>query len=245
MNEKEFKNLDYEEWHIGVVRFVYPFSTPLVSTFDNICLFLLFKNHWFSWWFKRENCLTKPLGAIVLIFQPTSLSKGGSNHKQMMVIVHNPGMSNFVFTDDNKLPCRNPESFVTVPATSQIPLSSTTSSCPCPTTNHNICPDPSSSLVENKGLELSCVRVSSSNFTSRGDLGVGKESGWNSSSKDARKSATTTLAANEKEIIVDMKGLKGYSFLPFENSYNGDHQLLHSRSNTNLQSFVSHHSSIV
>jgi hypothetical protein len=77
-------------------------------------------------------------------------------------------------------------------------------------------------------------------------LGVGKESGWNSSSKDARKNATTILAANEKEIIVDMKkGLKGYSFLPFENSYNGDPQLLHSRSNTNLHSFVSHHSSIV
>jgi hypothetical protein len=194
MNEKEFKNLDYEEWHIGV---------------------------------------------------PTSLSKGGSNHKQMMVIVHNPGMSNFVFTDDNKLSCKNPESFVTVPATSQIPLSSSTSSSPSPTTNHNICPDPSSSLVENKGLELSCMRIGSSNFTSRGNLGVGKESGWNSSSKDARKSATTTLAANEKEIIVDMKGLKGYSFLPFENSYNGDPQLLHSRSNTNLQSFGSHHSSIV
>ncbi len=153
----------------------------------------------------------KPLGAIVLIFQPTSLSKGGSNHKQMMVIVHNPGMSNFVFADDNKLPCKNPESFVTVPATSQIPLLSSTSSSPCPTTNHNICPDPSSSLVENKGLELSCVRVGSSNFTTRGDLGVGKE----------------------------------YSFLPFENSYNGNPQLLHSRSNTNLQSFVSHHSSIV
>jgi hypothetical protein len=42
-----------------------------------------------------------------------------------------------------------------------------------------------------------------------------------------------------------LKGLKGYSFLPYENSYNGDPPLLHSRSNTNLQSFVSHHSSIV
>jgi hypothetical protein len=41
MNEKEFKNLDYEEWHIGVVRFVYPFATPLVSTFDNVLSFSL------------------------------------------------------------------------------------------------------------------------------------------------------------------------------------------------------------
>jgi hypothetical protein len=202
MNEKEFKNLDYDEWHIGV---------------------------------------------------PTSITKGGVSHKQMLVIVQNPGMSSSVFVDDDKLPLKNPENVVTIPASSQCLLSSSL----CCSTNR-ICPGPSaaasssfsssSSLPEHGGLELNMR--SSTNHTNRSESNVVTESGKHS--KDGRQ---CTAAANEedlssacvKEVKVDMKGLKGssfYSFLPFENACN-DPRILHSRSNSNLQSFVSHHSAIV
>lgn len=163
----------------------------------------------------------------------------------MLVIVQNPGMSNFAFTDD--FPNEpNPESAFSIPT--NFPQTCAPSLPSVTTLN---CPDPSSSLPEHEGLQLR-VR-SSSDLPTANEFGIRKESHHrdccDKEPKDGNKKCSETKDSSllyVNEVVVDVKGLKGYTFLPFESACT-DSRVLHSRSTSslNLQAFVPHQASIV
>jgi hypothetical protein len=212
---------------------------------------------------------------LTIFWQPTSISKsGGHGNKPMLVIVQNPGMSNFSFTDDQP----DSEGAFNVPSINFHPQRTLSSPPPPPLPPfplahiHEIhhSPDSSSSLPEHQGPQL---RARSNNS---GDLVVSTAPPRNKSGEVKDTNTNTTTGGNKtpddnnnnniiindlpsvytnsnsnakNEVVVDVKGLTSYasSFLPFERAC-GDSRLLHSRSTSalNSQGFPSPHlSSIV
>lgn len=159
----------------------------------------------------------------------------------MLVIVQNPGMSSFAYTaDDFANEPKKPESDYKIPA--------------LPIITHKG-PEPSSSLVDHDGLQLR-MRSPGDLTTSSIECGNRRDNVTVSVSSDHREAKEGTKCLDDKEdknamifvneVVVDVKGLKSYSFLPFESTC-GDSRLLHPRSNANVavQGFAPHPSSIV
>ena len=175
----------------------------------------------------------------------------------MLVIVQNPGMSTFSFTDDQA----DPEGAFNVPSFDFYPQKTTTiSSAPPPPPSFplpkNIAhihhsPHSSSSLPEHQGPQL---RARSSNisgdpilvstapppnesgeFKDTNTTGGNKNPDNNNNNNDLPSVYANSNSKNE--VVVDVKGLTSYasSFLPFERA-SGDSRLLHSRSNSALNS---------
>lgn len=171
------------------------------------------------------------------VLQPTSISKSGGTHRPVLVIVQNPGMSDIAYNDDFVMELKKPEAVFNISPTFQ--QTTYPSSLP---------PDSSASLIESEGLQQLRLRSS-------GDLSTSTESGSRREnqfpgvkegirSMDGKEDRNAMVFVDE--VVVDVKALKGYSFLQFENSC-GDSRTLHSRSNSSmsLQGFAPHQSSIV
>jgi hypothetical protein len=121
----------------------------------------------------------------------------------MLVIVQNPGMSDFALSDDfNKEP-KKPEGAFNMSHSFQ----------------QQRCPDSASALLDHEGLQL--------RLRSSGDLSASAESGSRRDSRlpgscerdvkegsrcvDGKEDRNATVFVND--VVVDMKRLKGYSFL--------------------------------
>lgn len=155
---------------------------------------------------------------------PTSISKNGSTQRPMLVIVQNPGMSDFALSDDfNKEP-KKPEGAFNVSHSFQ----------------QQRCPDSASALLDHEGLQL--------RLRSSGDLSASAESGSRRDSRlpgscerdvkegsrcvDGKEDRNAMVFVND--VVVDMKRLKGYSFLQFDNPCS-DSRTLHSRNNSSIE----------
>ena len=186
----------------------------------------------------------------------------------MLVIVQNPGMSNFSFTDDQP----DPEGAFNVPSINFHPQRTISPPPPppppppCPSAHiHHIhhSPDSSSSLPEHQGPQLRARSNNSgdpvvSTAPPPNESGEVKDTNTNTTGGNKTPDNTTTniiindlpsVYANSKnEVVVDVKGLTSYasSFLPFERAC-GDSRLLHSRSTSalNSQGFPSPHPSSI
>lgn len=154
----------------------------------------------------------------------------------MLVIVQNPGMSDFAFDDD----C-----FVQEPKKPEgiFNMSPNYQQMTCPS---SVPPDSSTPLIDHEGLQL---RLRGSGDLSA-ESGSRRENLFPGAVKEGSRSVDGKEDKNAMsfvdEVVVDVKALKGYSFLQFENSC-GDSRTLHSRSNSSLslQGFAPHQSSIV
>lgn len=157
----------------------------------------------------------------------------------MLVIVQNPGVSSFAYTGDNfAIEPKKPESNYKIPA---LPIITHKGAEP--------------SLIEQDGLQLRMrspedLTTSSVEFGNRSDNVTVSVSSDHQEAKDGSKCLDDKEDKNAmvfvNEVVVDVKGLKSYSFLPFESTC-GDSRLLHPRSNANVtvQGFAPHPSSIV
>jgi hypothetical protein len=142
----------------------------------------------------------------------------------MLVIVQNPGMSDFALSDDfNKEP-KKPEGAFNMSHSFQ----------------QQRCPDSASALLDHEGLQL--------RLRSSGDLSASAESGSRRDSRlpgscerdvkegsrcvDGKEDRNATVFVND--VVVDMKRLKGYSFLQFDNPCS-DSRTLHSRNNSSIE----------
>jgi len=153
----------------------------------------------------------------------------------MLVIVQNPGMSDLAFDGDDfvKEPKKPEGVFNMSPNFQQM-------TCPS-----SLPLDSSAPLIDHEGLQL---RLRSSGDLST-ESGSRRENPFSGSVKEGSRSLDgkdRNAMVFVDEVVVDVKALKGYSFLQFENSC-GDSQMLHSRSNSSmsLQGFAPHQSSIV
>ncbi|XP_024372633.1 uncharacterized protein [Physcomitrium patens] len=171
---------------------------------------------------------------------PTSICKNGETQRPMLVIVQNPGFSAFAINDEFGKNPKKPED-----ALSDSPNCQTCPSLAPPATLKGN--DSSSSLFDHDGLQL--------RLRSSGDLSTSTESGsWRDKSgsceRVVKESGRSVDVKEEKsflnEVIVDVKGLRRNSCLPFENSCS-DSRTLHSRSNSSivLQGLPIHQSGIV
>lgn len=175
---------------------------------------------------------------------PTSISTNGGTNRPVLVIVQNPGMSDFAF-DVVKEPKKPKGSFNISPSFQETRRPS--SLLPATTLKRS---DSSPSLIRHEGLQLP--------LRSSGDLSTSTESGSRRDNQlpgscgravkegsrcvDGKEDRNEMLFVNE--VVVDVTALKGYSCLHFENSC-GDSRTLHSRSSMSLQGFAPHLSSVV
>lgn len=178
------------------------------------------------------------------VLQPTSISTNGGTNRPVLVIVQNPGMSDFAF-DVVKEPKKPKGSFNISPSFQETRRPS--SLLPAATLKRS---DSSPSLIRHEGLQLP--------LRSAGDLSTSTESGSRRDNQlpgicgravkegsrcvDGKEDRNEMLFVNE--VVVDVTALKGYSCLQFENSC-GDSRTLHSRSSMSLQGFAPHLSSVV
>jgi hypothetical protein len=178
------------------------------------------------------------------VLQPTSISTNGGTNRPVLVIVQNPGMSDFAF-DVVKEPKKPKGSFNFSPSFQETRRPS--SLLPATTLKRS---DSSPSLIRHEGLQLA--------LRSSGDLSTSTESGSRRDNQlpgscgravkegsrcvDGKEDRNAMLFVNE--VVVDVTALKGYSCLQFENSC-GDSRTLHSRSSMSLQGFAPHLSSVV
>lgn len=158
---------------------------------------------------------------------PTSISKNGGTHRPMLVIVQNPGMSDFAFRDDFIKAPKKPEATFNMSNFQQqaFPYLSSVSS--------RRGTDSSSSLIDHERLLF--------RHRGSGDLPLSVESG---SGRDHSLPGSCERNVNDRsrcgdaddkivtafinEVVVDMEEFKDCSFLPYENSC-GDSRTLHSR----------------
>jgi hypothetical protein len=144
---------------------------------------------------------------LCFTLQPASLSRTGDGNRPMLVIVQNPGVSDFAFTDNfsNEVPIPNASVF-------KLPVPFQQSQWPDPS---------SSSVTEHEGLQLR-LRTS-------GELST-TESHWD---QDIDSQVGNYNAGGYmEEVAVDVKGpLTSFTFLPFENPC-CESRPLHSRSNS-------------
>lgn len=160
--------------------------------------------------------------------QPTSISKNGSTQRPMLVIVQNPGMSDFAFSDDYiKEPKKAEGAFNSSYNFQQQGYPSFKG------------PDSSSSLIDHEGVQL--------RSRNSGDLSTSAEPGCrrdnrvpDSCERDLKEGSRCVNGKEDRnamafvnDVVVDMKGLKGCSFLQFDNPC-GDCRTLHSRSNSSI-----------
>ncbi|KAG0581040.1 hypothetical protein KC19_4G219800 [Ceratodon purpureus] len=178
---------------------------------------------------------------------PTSISTNDGTHGPVLVIVQNPGMSDFAFNDEFVKEPKKLEGAFSISSNFQ---QTTFPSHSSGTTLMRA--ESSSALIDHDGLQL--------RLRSSGDLFSSTESGSRRENQlpgpferavkegsrciDGKEDRNGMLFANE--VVVDVKPLKSFSCLSFENSC-GDTRTLHSRSNSNmsLQGFAPHLSSIV
>lgn len=157
----------------------------------------------------------------------------------MLVIVQNPGMSDLAFDDDGfvKEP-KKPEGggvFNISPTTFQ------QTTCPS-----SLPPDSSTPLIDHEaGLQRFRLRSSGDLSTSAESRSRTRENPFPGAVKEGSRSVDGKEDKNAAlvfvdEVVVDVKALKDYSCLQFEN----DSRTLHLRSNSSM-GFVPHQSSIV
>lgn len=163
------------------------------------------------------------------------------------MVVQNPGMSDFACDDDFVKEPKKLDGAINIPTNFQ------QTACPSllsATTLKRA--NSSSSLIDHEGLQFR-LRTS-------GDLSTNPESGSRrdnhlpGSYERAMKEGSRCVDIKEdrnamsfvNEVVVDVKALKGYSCLQFENPC-GDSRMLYSRSNSSksLQGFAPQQSSIV
>ncbi|KAG0593519.1 hypothetical protein KC19_1G335600 [Ceratodon purpureus] len=156
---------------------------------------------------------------------PTSISKNGNTQRPMLVIVQNPGMSDFSLSDDLiKEPRKSEGAFS---------MSSNFQQQRYPSIKG---PDSASALIDHEGLQL--------RLRNSADLSTSRESGSRRDSRlpgSCERDVEGSRCADVKEdknamvfvndVVVDMKGLRGYSFLQFDNPC-GESRTLHSKNNS-------------
>lgn len=170
------------------------------------------------------------------ILQPASISENGGTHKPMLVIVQNPGMSDFASSDDLvKKPNKLEDTFHMRPNFQRVACHTQ------PSVTSSKGPGLFSSMIDYERLQLrqrSCGDLSSSiesgsrrdnQFPSSCEQSV-KEGSRFPDGKDV-KNPTVFVS----DVVVDLKGLKGYSLLQCESPC-GDYRTLHSRSTSILTS---------
>ncbi|KAG0578025.1 hypothetical protein KC19_5G198800 [Ceratodon purpureus] len=145
---------------------------------------------------------------------PTSLSRTGDGNRSMLVIVQNPGVSDFAFTEKfGNEPIQNANVFK-LPATFQ-----------------QSWPDPSSSsMTEHEGLQLRLRATGELSTTVSGNRKDSHASDYCHWDSKCHKDLDGNAGGYTEEVAVDMKGLRSFTFLPFENPC-CDTRPLHSRSN--------------
>lgn len=167
---------------------------------------------------------------------PASISENGGTHKPMLVIVQNPGMSDFASSDDLvKKPNKLEDTFHMRPNFQRVACHTQ------PSVTSSKGPGLFSSMIDYERLQLrqrSCGDLSSSiesgsrrdnQFPSSCEQSV-KEGSRFPDGKDV-KNPTVFVS----DVVVDLKGLKGYSLLQCESPC-GDYRTLHSRSTSILTS---------
>jgi len=139
--------------------------------------------------------------------QPTPISRTGDRNRPTLVIVQNPGVSDL---DSEPIP------------TSLFKMSANF---------QQSWPDPSSSHDEGLQLRLRATgELSSPTTDSEHKHHVSAYCHWDS--KCHKDEVGNNNGAGFMEVAVDVKGLKNYSLLPFENSCCDGARPLHSRSNS-------------
>ncbi|XP_024389897.1 uncharacterized protein [Physcomitrium patens] len=172
---------------------------------------------------------------------PTSISENASTHRPMLVIVQNPSMSDIAFTENFDKGFTKPkEAFTNSPNFQKSSASLALAASP---KSH----DSSSSLIDHDGLQLrlrSCAEISRST-----ECGSRRDNQLPGCCERVVKEGSRCLDVKEDrnfttfldDVVVDVKGLRGYSCLSFEGSCS-ESRTLHSRSNSSMgmQGFAPH-----
>ncbi|XP_024367654.1 uncharacterized protein [Physcomitrium patens] len=143
---------------------------------------------------------------------PTTVSRSGDENRPTLVIVQNPSLSDFTFTDFTTEPCLN--GFPKIPGNFQ-PL----------------WPNPSSSSIsEHEGLQLRLRTTGELSKVEESVLRKGnhmaEHSHWESKSRSI-DSMVSDSTGNMEQVSVDVRRFKNYAFVPFEHLC-GDLRPLHS-----------------
>lgn len=150
--------------------------------------------------------------SLCLTLQPTTVSRSGDENRPTLVIVQNPSLSDFTFTDFTTEPCLN--GFPKIPGNFQ-PL----------------WPNPSSSSIsEHEGLQLRLRTTGELSKVEESVLRKGnhmaEHSHWESKSRSI-DSMVSDSTGNMEQVSVDVRRFKNYAFVPFEHLC-GDLRPLHS-----------------